>query len=647
MLQKAATASPEDSGCATPGFSTPDSRQRTSARLKDEIEAKKAQELMGEDDGPKHWLIDHVAFKTFITTLVIVNAIQMGFEVDHPEAKHIWKVFDHVFGAVFFIEMLMKLVVLRLNYFRDRWNWLDGSLAIMGFVDTWLITIIGGGNIGLQNFSILRILRLLRLMRLLRLFRQFSKLVIVMRSIMDAMVTTLWVASILLIIIYVCAIFCVDIIGQDNGTYEAYATDVATIDESETMANFNPYIVFGSMPVAMLSLFNIAILAEWTEIVRPIQQKQPAMLIFFVSFVIFVCFGVINVIIGMVVDSVMQNHQHLEEEISEAMRKEKLEDIMHLKDIVFRMDTDGDHTLDLEELHALFGNKEARDPQIREIMDQVELPYGCSEEELLDLLDKDGNGSLQHDEFLQSFYRLVGSGSFQQSCLAQMGINKLTRGQHQMESAIQRISQQIEQQSLQIAALCTGSQHQIGQINGNTSTAATSLDPAPSSSTPDLATSLDTICKEVTKAVHFNVRKELTQCFEKARFTGPEARHLALDEAMDAMGLRHVDQGKLTGQREVTADKAASAISGVEAALRYPFNAPITPGSEVDAVAAVTSKEEMPADSTSNDAVEASKVMSSSSPKKLPPLSQIRTDSSLSSQLPSSREVPQPSEEIC
>ena len=63
----------------------------------------------------------------------------------------------------------------------------------------------------------------------------------------------------------------------------------AEMDDSDVIANFNPYMSFGSMGRSMLTLFNIAILAEWEEEVRPISVKQPQMMAFFIFFVLFVC----------------------------------------------------------------------------------------------------------------------------------------------------------------------------------------------------------------------------------------------------------------------------------------------------------------------------------------------------------------------
>ena len=71
--------------------------------------------------------------------------------------------------------------------------------------------------------------------------------------------------------------------------YPGYTSLEAEMDDSDVIASFNPYMSFGSMGRSMLTLFNIAILAEWEEEVRPISVKQPQMMAFFIFFVLFVC----------------------------------------------------------------------------------------------------------------------------------------------------------------------------------------------------------------------------------------------------------------------------------------------------------------------------------------------------------------------
>lgn len=57
----------------------------------------------------------------------------------------------------------------------------------------------------------------------------------------------------------------------------------------------------------------------------------------------------------------------------------------------------------------------------------LKLPKGFTPNELLCMLDDDGDYILTHDEFVQSFYRLIDGGQFQQTCMIQIGINALKR----------------------------------------------------------------------------------------------------------------------------------------------------------------------------------------------------------------------------
>jgi len=495
-------------------------------------------------------LVETFAFKGLITAAVMINAVLMGVEADHPEWKDDFKRIDHFFGGLFFVEMLIKLEALRASYFRDRWNLLDGALAMMGFVDTWFVTMIGASNIGLSQFSILRILRLLRLVRLVRLFKQFSKLIIVMRSIKDAIEATFWVACVLVICIYVCAIFCVDFIGgAPEGTYPGFATDPAVIDEQEVMANFNPHITFGSMGAAMCSLFNIAIMAEWTEIVRPVMLKQPAMVLFFIVFMCFVCFGVMNVIIGMIVDSTIQHARDLDLEQQRANKRKKVHVLSELKDVIFKVDASGNDAIDSTELEVFLNSDDQR---MKCIMDKVKLPFGCSSDEFRCLLDSDGSGSLKRDEFIQSMYRLVNCSGFQQMCLIQIGVTRLLESMNVLAEAVQDISQQVKVPKKKPTP--------IRSPEPSNASDASSKDVSAAPEMPDLTIRLDAVCEEVSRAVRLKLGEELTQVREELREFASQVRVV---EPKD----RHVDDASMTGKWEVIEDKNRK-VTGAQDSLR-------------------------------------------------------------------------------
>merc|ERR1711957_751113 len=106
-------------------------------------------------------------------------------------------------------------------------------------------------------------------------------LYLVVIGIYDAMKSTIWVGLVLIVVVYVFAIFCVMFIGKSDERLNYPGFNLTEEKIESSIEDFNPYTAFGSMDKAMFTLFNIAILAEWPEIVRPIYMKQPVLMIAF------------------------------------------------------------------------------------------------------------------------------------------------------------------------------------------------------------------------------------------------------------------------------------------------------------------------------------------------------------------------------
>merc|ERR1719409_860760 len=109
-----------------------------------------------------------------------------------------------------------------------------------------------------------------------------------------------------------------------RGTYSGFDDDQEQIDSAPEIAEWNNFVYFGSIPRSMYTLFNIVILAEFAEIGRPMIEKQPEMLMFFAIFIVFTTFGVLNVIIGVIVDNTMEAAKSMEKDYAEREKKQKL-----------------------------------------------------------------------------------------------------------------------------------------------------------------------------------------------------------------------------------------------------------------------------------------------------------------------------------
>ena len=106
---------------------------------------------------PLERAIEGALFRNFITGLIITNAVILGiltYERTMPSdfvASLSW--FDRAVTLIFAVEILMKLVVYRLNFFKSGWNWFD--FLVVG------VSLIPGG----AAFSVLRAMRVLRILR--------------------------------------------------------------------------------------------------------------------------------------------------------------------------------------------------------------------------------------------------------------------------------------------------------------------------------------------------------------------------------------------------------------------------------------------------------------------------------------------------
>ena len=111
--------------------------------------------------------VEGVWFLNIITTLIILNAVILGiltFDLP-PQTERILRMLDESITYVFAAEILLKLIVYRLDFFRGGWNWFD--FIVVG------VSLAPGG----QGLSVLRALRVLRVLRLLHVVPMLRRIV--------------------------------------------------------------------------------------------------------------------------------------------------------------------------------------------------------------------------------------------------------------------------------------------------------------------------------------------------------------------------------------------------------------------------------------------------------------------------------------
>ncbi len=211
-----------------------------------------------------------------IMALVIVNAVTLGLETSPTVMNKIGGLLtfvDTIILAIFVVEILLRIIVYRGAFWRDGWSLFDFAVVSIA-----LAPATGG-------FSILRALRVLRVLRLISAVKSIRRVV---GGLLHAIPSMGAVIALLGLIFYVFSVM----------TTKLYGADFPAL--------------FGTLGDSAFSLFQVMTLEGWAaEIVRPVMEKHPYAWIFFILFILITSFAVLNLFIGIIVDS-MQKEQEAE-----------------------------------------------------------------------------------------------------------------------------------------------------------------------------------------------------------------------------------------------------------------------------------------------------------------------------------------------
>ena len=216
--------------------------------------------------------IESSSVVTFITVLILINALTLGLETDPGVVArfgHILHAIDFFILLVFTLELLIKFYAYRFSFFRSGWNIFD--LLIVGIA--WVPA---SGSL-----AVLRTLRILRVLRLLSVVPQMRRVISAIGHSIPGMLSVIGVLGILF---YVSAVLTTKLFGQHpDPAMQAW---------------------FGSIGASAYTLFQIMTLESWSMgIVRPVMAHFPWAWLFFVPFIIITSFAVLNLFIGIIVDA--------------------------------------------------------------------------------------------------------------------------------------------------------------------------------------------------------------------------------------------------------------------------------------------------------------------------------------------------------
>lgn len=209
-----------------------------------------------------------------IVALILINAVTLGLETSAAMMERFGpalRLIDAAILSVFVLEIAAKLVAFGPRFFRNPWNVFD-------FLVVGVALVPAAGP--------LSILRALRVLRLLRLVTMVPQLRFVVRSLLQAIPGLSSIAVLMLLIFYVFGVMATGLFG---GAFPEW---------------------FGGIGRSMYTLFQVMTLESWSMgIARPVMEQFPYAWAFFVPFILITTFTMLNLFIGIIVDTMQTLHE--------------------------------------------------------------------------------------------------------------------------------------------------------------------------------------------------------------------------------------------------------------------------------------------------------------------------------------------------
>lgn len=241
--------------------------------------------------------LDTSLFQNAILGVILFNAVILGMETSDPimaQAGDLILLLDKLCLAVFVVEIAAKLFARGIGgFFRNGWNIFDFVIVGISLVPAT------------QGLSVLRALRILRLLRVVSVAPS-------LRRVVEGLVTALpGMGSVFLLmgmLFYIGSVMATKLFGA---AYPEW---------------------FGDLGRSAYSLFQIMTLESWSMgIVRPVMEQFPYAWAFFVPFIMVTTFAVVNLLVGLIVNSMQDAHHAEDVEKTDNYRDEVLARLTQLE----------------------------------------------------------------------------------------------------------------------------------------------------------------------------------------------------------------------------------------------------------------------------------------------------------------------------
>lgn len=215
-------------------------------------------------------------FEMVVVSIILLSALVIGVKTYAlPEALTRAIIFlDWAITVFFLVEITVRLLAEpdKKRFFRSGWNVFDTLIVVVSLIP-------------IEDSELALVGRLVRIFRVLRMVSIIPELRTLLNSLLAALPKLGYVSLMMFIIFYI---------------YAAVGTTF--------FAEINPGL-WGDISISMLTLFRIMTFEDWTDIMYETMAVYGLSWAYYLSFIFLSAFAFLNMIIGIVVNGLEEEHR--------------------------------------------------------------------------------------------------------------------------------------------------------------------------------------------------------------------------------------------------------------------------------------------------------------------------------------------------
>lgn len=223
-------------------------------------------------------------FETLVILVIITSAMVIGAKTYAipKSVSQVFEVMDVIITLFFLVEIVIRMIAEQSlkRFFSKGWNVFD-------------FIIVAASLIPVDDSEAVLLGRLLRVFRVLRLVSIIPELRILLNAFVSAIPRMGYVSLLMFIIFYI---------------YAAMG--------SMFFDQINPEL-WSNITISMLTLFRVATFEDWTDVMYETMRVYPLSWFYYLSFIFIVAFVFLNMMIGIVLETLQREHEQYSRDIGE------------------------------------------------------------------------------------------------------------------------------------------------------------------------------------------------------------------------------------------------------------------------------------------------------------------------------------------